>query len=175
MVGGVYSYASKPTADNYGVSAIGSWVSAFSAYVNRGMPIARRLGLKGTVCRADLFAGGTGSGGAEIRASAQYIVRVLRDGYEIASQTYTISGSASFPYPSGGASISKGYDLDVDFVVDVPSDSAAHTFEVQYAVVAANNDANAQTVTGTVSTIGGAFSSLYRTSVSLFITTGDLI
>lgn len=174
MVGGVYSYASKPTAANNGVSTVGAWVSAFSAYVNRGMSVARKLGLKGTICRADLYAGGTGSGGAEIRASAQYKVRVLRDGYEVASQTYTISGFATFPYPSGGASISKGYDLDVDFVVDVPSDSAAHTFEVQYAVVAANNDGNAQTVTGTVSTIGAAFSSLYRTSVSLFITTGDL-
>ena len=175
MVGGVYSYASKATADNTGVTTVGQWVSAFGAHVTRGMAVGRKMGFKGTVCRAELFAAGTSSGGSQLRASAVYYVRVLRDGAEVASQAFTINGSASFPYPSGGASFEKGYDLEVDFVVDVPSDSLAHVFEVQYVIASATNDASAQTVRATVSTLAAGSPVQYRTSCSLFITTGDLV
>lgn len=167
MVGGLYSQkpynsVASPMSDST------SFRTAFSFSVTRGMAVSRSLQIDGPVANISVTAIGNELNGY---GGATFEVRVLRDGGEVFTGRQRIVASPPYTGPTGGGSADTVNSLlMLDAIVQVPSDSAAHAYSVQYRLVSTDSSSNAiVSVTGT----SGVLSPL-RSMGRLYIENGDL-
>lgn len=136
LVGGAYTKKVYSSAD-HAFSTTGSWRTAVSVRVARGMAIPRTLEVSGQIARGyvSVTVGSAGSAPVSQELTGYFEVRILRDGAVISQYPVNYTASVTSTPSSGPQQTVRYPSLGVNLRTAVPTDGGSHLYEFQFRTV----------------------------------------
>lgn len=136
LVGGAYTKKVYSSA-NHAFSTTGSWRTAVSVRVARGMAIPRTLEVSGQIARGyvSVTVGSAGSAPVSQELTGYFEVRILRDGAVISQYPVNYTASVTSTPSSGPQQTVRYPSLGVNLRTAVPTDGGSHLYEFQFRTV----------------------------------------
>lgn len=136
LVGGAYTKKVYPSA-NHAFSTTGSWRTAASVRVARGMAVPRTLEVSGQIARGyvSVTVGSAGSAPVSQELTGYFEVRILRDGAVISQYPVNYTASVTSTPSSGPQQTVRYPSLGVSLRTAVPTDGGSHLYEFQFRTV----------------------------------------